>query len=889
MLIGTILVEVLRDAMNLVSAFIDSWLGTAVIATVAITLDLVAGAIKAVLIAIEKLLPLIEVLAAVFASLALAKVVSDFNNVWSAISAGASPINAMSTLGGRLASNLGLVKANCILAKNSLVTFVKDGVKAAVTACGNFFKALQNVTKEIIKFIAKLAVNSIKAFGNALAHPVQTLKNMGTALKANITALGTWIKTMAVSAFNAIKSFASACITGIANLLGLTAAEGSATVGATALSLALDLLGIGLIIAAIVGLIAVVKAIAKHFDEWKEKINGMLDKMGWFGDLIQWVCGKIGDLWNGIKSFFGWGGDNKPAEEMDDLTQSTYEAEEQITSTADAFGTASSTINQHLDSIHFPASRLAEEMNEHQSTMEEQFSMMSKTTQDYFDALVSGDKEALANWEGDTNAAMEELKYMYAGLNEEEQRQFFATYGVVTGINDDWVNHTADSYEELVADHVAYSQSILNNENLSKQEKDRLIEENYQKVVEYFDKELEEAKRVRDEKLSQAGLSAEDRYRIEYEYNQSVREIEDEKNKFTLDGIDSVEEAQTKANEAMAKSAEDNSKAQTEALKEVDTALETTSGNLDQFVTKSQETATGVTQAWEGVSIGIGDIFTSLYENISNAFNTILEQSTTTAQLVVESWSTISTDIANKFSNLSTEVNKHFDSVKKASSNAAKEIPKQWDGISKSVIKEFTNIKTNAESSMKATLSSVSNTVKQITSNMTSQFSNLKNTVSNLFNSMGKQITSSMTSASNSIKSAITQMGNNIKATFESVKSNVMSCLNNIRSQTDSTLNSMNSIVSSKTNNIKSSFSNGFSGIENIVRNALNNASSVLGSKMGELESKVRDGVSRIQRAWSNLSFSTKTPYLKMPHISAYGSFDMSKKPPTVPHFSVKS
>ena len=33
--------------------------------------------------------------------------------------------------------------------------------------------------------------------------------------------------------------------------------------------------------------------------------------------------------------------------------------------------------------------------------------------------------------------------------------------------------------------------------------------------------------------------------------------------------------------------------------------------------------------------------------------------------------------------------------------------------------------------------------------------------------------------------------------------------------------------------------------------------------------------------------FATKTPYLKMPHISAYGSFDMRSNPPRVPQFYV--
>ena len=57
---------------------------------------------------------------------------------------------------------------------------------------------------------------------------------------------------------------------------------------------------------------------------------------------------------------------------------------------------------------------------------------------------------------------------------------------------------------------------------------------------------------------------------------------------------------------------------------------------------------------------------------------------------------------------------------------------------------------------------------------------------------------------------------------------------------------------------------------------------------MNNVVNTMRSAVSTLQSVWNNMSFATKTPYIKLPHIQAWGQFDLSSKPPRVPEFSVK-
>ena len=189
--------------------------------------------------------------------------------------------------------------------------------------------------------------------------------------------------------------------------------------------------------------------------------------------MLGWIGEKVGWLWDKIKSFFGW--DSEP-EVNENIESIGYTAEDAAKTTDDAFGTATSNINKYLDSIHFNATRLAEEVDEATKTATEKFNMLSKTAQEYLDAIVNNDTKRLSEMSQNQATYNEEIKVMYADLTEAEKNEFMKRYGIIQGINDDMLNYEGLTYDERVARHAAYLETIQNNESVSYQEKKAMID-----------------------------------------------------------------------------------------------------------------------------------------------------------------------------------------------------------------------------------------------------------------------------------------------------------------------------------------------------------------------------------------------------------------------------
>ena len=795
-LVGTILCKVLADAIKLVEWFINSWIGTAIIKTVAITLDLIAGAIKLVLVAIEKLLPLIEALGLAFGALYLVKFATDFKTAWNVIRNGNEVAKTLAgTLGGKLANSLGNVKSK-------FVAF-KDTIKNAVTTC-----------KDLVKVVGTKLLNALK-------DPVGTIKSFGTALKTCATNALTFGKNLITSAVSGIKSLIANCITGVTSLLGLTGAEAGATAGAVALKVALSAIGIGLII----GLIALL------VENW-DKVCKVMKKVGEYCKLVGEIFMKLWDvlkeipvigglfkiiegiikgvveavkavikgidwLWDKVKQFLGFEGEeNKPAKEMDELGDEAEETGDKITTTSDKFGTACSNINTYLSSINFPTSKLAEEFETAFKVMDEKFNLLSKNAQEYLNAIASGDTEALSQMTFDTDTCLNEIKGMYNDLSDEAKNSFYATYGEIEGINDGWLNYTDLTWTEAISRHVAYCQNIENNEQLSYQEKQRLIDEDRARMEQSYTDRVEAIKAKIDEVTSYQGLSEAEKKEIIAGYNEQLKTLEQEKADAMIDSIEDVGEAQGQVSESVKTASEEQADAQVKSLEKVDKALEETKDNFKEF--------------------------------------------------------------------------------SKESKNTAKEIPTHWDKISEKIGKEFKDLKSEIKQCMSDIINVVSSGAEKVATTMNTEFTKVRTSTVTAFRDMSKEINNSMNNVSNTI--------NNI---FNSIKTSVTNTLNSILNVVNSITRNIQSNITNNLGRVRDTFSSNFSGIDSIVSGKLNSINSVISSRMSSMLATMRNGISNLQNAWNSMYFATKTPYLKMPHISAYGSFDMRSNPPRVPQFYV--
>ena len=804
-LVGTILARVLADAINLITNFINSWAGHAIITACAIALDVVAGVIKAVLTAINYLIPVIYTLGTAFGVLALSKLVGDFTSVWTAIAMGTTPVNALTTLGGKLAVKLSVLKGNAILAKEGMVAFAKQGVDIALKGLSNLVKGLGkaiDVLYDFFSMVAKKCLTGLKSFANFLKNPIQGLKNLGTAVLNNVKAFATWIATLAQSAWSAISNFVTTCATGIASALGLSGAISTATVSTLAFKVAMDALGIGLIITAIVLLI-------KHFDgivgafkkmwQWAEKLPIIGSVFKAISSVVQWLAEKIGWLWNKVKEFFGWKSEENGVEEgLDNATTSAEELGEEITTTADRFGTASSSINQYLDSINFPASKLAEQCEQAMASMEESIGKMSGNAQEYLTALAEHDEEKLAEMSADSSKYHEEILYSWNKMNEEERNQFSATYGIIQGINDDWYNYTDLTYNQAVARHVSYCESIMNNEQLTAQEKDRLIAESEAKVMESYNNRVQAVKDKMAEELAQEGLTQSEKYRIQYEANQKLRELEDEKNNYTVGGLQTVEEAITTSAEKQKGAYKEVADSQKQSLEEVNTSLEESSTNLEEFAETTKEITKKVVKSWSGIGNKISKEFKSINTTVPTIFKNMSNQITSS---VTKLSNTIKTQCNNISNSMITSFTKAGNSIKTTFNTMANNIQTSINKVRSTVVASVESLRTSVCSCFNSMSNQVSAIMSKLGNNLNSMANNVKNTLVNCFNTTANiiansfnnvaprinaqfnQILNSTRSFASNMNRALsgigTNLGTNMAYSFRSAMNRVISNLNN--------------------------------------------------------------------------------------------------------------
>lgn len=586
-LIGTTLAQVLANCVQWVTAFFNSWAGQAVLSTVATTLNLLAGVLKVVLVVVEKLTP-----------------------VWSGlllILAGTTAISKTVTLFGTLQGTILKVKDKVVdfglkIAAN-IENFVLWGKQTGVfikTLTGKFVTSVAGATKGVISFSLSL------------------VKNAGQALASGLASIVAYV----------------------GGLLGLDGAMIASTLSAGALKLALDLLGIGLIVTAVIALIKVVIEIGKKFN--------------WWSNISEWLSEKLGWVWNGIKSFFGWKDDNNVSDAFEETTESietmgdTFEeTTAEIETTSDRFGTVASKINQHFASIGFDAGKLANDLSEAESMFNEKFGMMSQTAKNYLDALATGNQEVLQEMSADSETYTAEILYSYQKLSDNEKNIFYETYGYIKGINDDWLNYNQLSYDQLMAKHASYSANIMNNETLTAQEKDRLIDEHLAKVEGVYQQELDALKQQREKILTNTELSENSRKQMLEDINAMIIQKEQEKTQDTIQGIESVTDAQQQATEAQTKAYEDSTEAQVTALESVEGKLEETKESLSDFLTQSDKIAASIPKAWNGIGSKISLEFTKAKKQVTTEMQSL-------AKTVVDRFNQMKTAVTEIFNQLST-------------------------------------------------------------------------------------------------------------------------------------------------------------------------------------------------------------------------------------------
>ncbi|CAM2078907.1 MAG: Phage-related protein [uncultured Clostridium sp.] len=708
-LIGTILAEVVRDAIKFITAFMNSWVGSAIIGAVALTLDVVATAIKAVLIVIEKCHVVLEGFLVLWGAW-------KFNNIITGIG------DTTTKLGGLLYKLYGL---GVNLSDN--ITQFGEWIK---TIGGKAF----NTIKSFASYIGGTVVKNLKSFGKEAKNPISTFSNLTQAIKLNIIALKNQVKQLVISSIEWVKNTAKiisqkvAYVSVNASLIASVVATKAAAAAQVLLNVALNACPIVAIIGGIILLVAAVKKIGDKFGWWANISNALSSVLGWIGE-------KVGWLWDKVKSFFGW--DSEPA--VNDSIESIGDtAEEAAQTTDDAFGTATSNVNKYLDSIHFNATRLAEEVDEATKTATEKFNMLSKTAQEYLDTIVNNDSERLAEMSQNQATYNEEIKAMYADLTEAEKNEFMKRYGIIQGINDDMLNYEGLTYDERVARHAAYLETIQNNESVSYQEKKAMIDQanaDFQSSIDQevakYQESITAKQEALDNLLATHGNTTGQGKAYEQELRDAIEADRKHIEEITKSSYDSQVTTAAEATEAIKNVNSENVTAQEEAyenlsatvdesMTKVNSSLKDAKKNIESFTKDSKSLSDKLKNSFEGVGDKISSEFTKASTSITKTINQI--QSTvnnSTASIksnISNSFINILQTVTNMLNNISSNFQSYSTKMTNINNNLVSTISNQYQTMNSQSQNYFNSMRNNSINAMNDVYRNVSNQLQNIKS-----------------------------------------------------------------------------------------------------------------------------------------------------------------------------
>ena len=716
MIVGTTLAEVLADIITWVKEFMNSWAGHILIKACATTLNIVAGVIKAVAIVIEKCHKVLAMFLMLWATWKFTQVIKGLTSTETAI--------------GRLAYTLLGKFANMQDSVKSFIGWLKNLINVAKNIGSAFLHPIDTLNK------FKSVLNSGKTVVVDFAKKVGTnLKNAFTNLKGGIVTAVNSIKTFVIeTGTNAIRAVVNAVASlgsYIAGLVGLTGAEATATVGATALNVALGALGIGALVALIGGLIVAVKKIGDKFGWWKNISNALGSVFGWLGDKLGWV-------WDKIKGFFGWDAGTPKCDEG--IKQIGTDSEDSAQKMEQAFGKSSSEANKYLQSIHFDGTQLANEVTQAQETSDEKFKMLSKNANDYLSAITTGNKEQLNQMGADQEQYKNEVVSMYRDLNEAEKNEFVAKYGVMKGVNDDFLNYEGLSYQQRVARNSAYIKQIQQDETLSYDQKKQKInelkqytEQSYEEEKQKYRELIEDKKKQLNDLVKSHGNTTAEGKQLEQGLKNDIAGYQRE-----LSKISDTE------NKSQVKSKKDADKAIQQSAKETKNTAESEYKNLSK---ECKNALKDINKAIDENKKKIGELAKSGNSSTSSLINSLKKFETSVKNVL----NSINNSINKSINDLHNKVNSSLNSIKNMINSFGNAIKNAFRGVFNNVGKEMDSLNRQYKSLLNSMIRETSGAGSPLKSSFSSAFSNIRRNSVDKIRDMCSQIKSQIRSLANYI------------------------------------------------------------------------------------------------------------------------------------------
>ena len=331
---------------------------------------------------------------------------------------------------------------------------------------------------------------------------------------------------------------------------------------------------------------------------------------------------------------------------------------------------------------------------------------------------------------------------MYADLTEAEKNEFMKRYGIIQGINEDMLNYEGLTYDERVARHAAYLETIQNNESVSYQEKKAMIDQanadfqaSIDEEVAKYEESISAKQQALDNLLATHGNATGQGKVYEQELRDAIEADRKHIEEITKSSYDSQVTTASEATEAIKNVNDENVAAQEESYKnlsstvdesmnKVNESLKDAKKNIESFTKDSKNLSSKLKTSFDGIGDKISAEFTKASTSITKTINQI--QGT-----VNNSTSTIKSNISNSFTNILQTVNSMLNNINSSFQSSSTRIINISNNLASTVLKQYQTMNAQSQNYFNSMRNNSINAMNDVYRNVSNQLQNIKSLFNN--------------------------------------------------------------------------------------------------------------------------------------------------------------
>lgn len=272
----------------------------------------------------------------------------------------------------------------------------------------------------------------------------------------------------------------------------------------------------------------------------------------------------------------------------------------------------------------------------------------------------------------------------------------------------------------------------------------------------------------------------------------------------------------------------------------------------------------GVQNLWEGVQDKATDIWGSVTETVSGAYEVIKDVPVIgpALDLMKESMEAYLGFVKDVFTG---DWKAAWEDVKSILSNAADGVKNTVASMKDDIANKLNDIKNNTSTRWQEIKTDIANKMQNIKTDMNSNWSSMKNDISNHMSNIKSDISNKWSSIKSEISNKMSNIKSDVSSGWSNIKSDISSKMSNIKSDVSSGWSSIKSTISNSLSNIRSDASNGFSNIASTIVSSLNNLHNNVSNIWSNIRNTISNAISNIRNLFN---FSWSLPDIKLPHFN---------------------